>query len=213
MVEEDISISKREVERGHVRIYSRVTEHPVEEAVRLREEKVTVERRPVDRPATDADFAAAAAQQVIEMTETVEEPVVSKQARVVEEVVVQKEVDRAYGDGARDGAAHRGGGPTGAGGHHDGQARPTAPQGFAAYDTTFREHYTTAFANSGAAYAAYEPAYRYGYELGTNERYRGRDWAALEAEARRDWEARHPSTWERFKDAVRYGWNSVRTRT
>ena len=50
MVEEDISISKREVERGHVRIYSRVTEHPVEEAVRLREEKVTVERRPVDRP-------------------------------------------------------------------------------------------------------------------------------------------------------------------
>ena len=59
MVEEDISISTREVERGHVRIYSRVTEHPVEEAVRLREEKVTVERRPVDRPATDADFAAA----------------------------------------------------------------------------------------------------------------------------------------------------------
>ena len=50
VVEEDISISKREVERGHVRIYSRVTEHPVEEAVRLREEKVTVERRPVDRP-------------------------------------------------------------------------------------------------------------------------------------------------------------------
>ena len=59
VVEEDISISKREVERGHVRIYSRVTEHPVEEAVRLREERVTVERRPVDRPATDADFAAA----------------------------------------------------------------------------------------------------------------------------------------------------------
>ena len=93
VVEEDISVSKREVEHGHVRISSRVTEHPVEEEVRLREEKVTVERRPVDRPATDADFAAAAAQQVIEMTETVEEPVVSKQARVVEEVVVHKEVD------------------------------------------------------------------------------------------------------------------------
>src|SRR4029453_10829950 len=36
VVEEDISVGKREVERGHVRIYSRVTEHPVEEAVRLR---------------------------------------------------------------------------------------------------------------------------------------------------------------------------------
>src|SRR5919197_3278051 len=60
VVEEDIAIGKREVERGHVRIYSRVTEQPVEESVRLREEKVTVERRPVDRPATEADFAAAA---------------------------------------------------------------------------------------------------------------------------------------------------------
>ena len=93
VVEEDISVSKRAVEHGHVRIYSRVTEHPVEEAVRLREEKVTVERGRSDRPATDADFAAAAEQQVIEMTETVEEPVINKQARVVEEVVVHKEVD------------------------------------------------------------------------------------------------------------------------
>ena len=91
VVEEEISIGTREVERGHVRIDSRVTEQPVEESVRLREEKVTVERRPVDRPATDADFAAAG-KEVIEMTETAEEPVVSKRARVVEEVVVQKEV-------------------------------------------------------------------------------------------------------------------------
>ena len=59
--------------------------------MRLREEKVTVERRPVDRPATEADFAAAG-KDVIEMTETAEEPVVTKQARVVEEVVVHKEV-------------------------------------------------------------------------------------------------------------------------
>ena len=73
-----------------MRIFSRVTEQPVEESVHLREEKVTVERRPVDRLATDADFAAE--KEVIELTETAEEPVVSKRARVVEEVVVQKEV-------------------------------------------------------------------------------------------------------------------------
>src|SRR5215471_10088788 len=91
VVQEDITIGTREVERGHVRIYSRVTEQPVEEAVRLREEKVTVERRPVDRPATEADFAAAG-KDVIEMTEKAEEPVVTKRARVVEEVVVQKDV-------------------------------------------------------------------------------------------------------------------------
>jgi hypothetical protein len=145
------------------------------------------------------------------MTEKAEEPVVTKQARVVEEVVVHKDVTE-HTETVRGTERHT---------EVDVQREPetatqtgrvTAPQGFAAYDTTFREHYTTAFANSGATYTTYEPAYRYGYELGTNERYRGRDWAALEAEARRDWEARHPSTWERFKDAVRYGWNSVRTR-
>jgi len=55
--------------------------------------------------------------------------------------------------------------------------------------------------------------FSYGCELGTNEHYHGRDWAALEADARRDWEARHPSTWERFKDAIRYGWDKVHART
>jgi len=212
VVQEDISVGTREVERGHVRIASRVTEHPVEEAVRLREEKVTVERRPVDRPATEADFAAAG-KEVIEMTETAEEPVVSKRARVVEEVVVQKEIAE-HTETVRGTARHTEVDVQRA--PEDAAATrqtPASSQGFAAYDATCREHYTTAFATSGAAYAVYEPAYRYGYELGTNAHSRGRDWAALEAEARRDWEARHPSTWERFKDAVRYGWNSVRTRT
>src|ERR687884_851363 len=210
VVEEDIAIGKREVERGHVRIYSRVTERPVEEAVRLREEKVTVERRPVDRPATDADFAAAG-KDVIEVTEKAEEPVVSKQARVVEEVVAHKEVTEHTE------TVH------GAERHTDvdvqrepetaTQTRRVTTQDFATYTDDFRKHYGTAFGNKGVAYTEYEPAYRYGYELGTNERYRGRDWAALEADARRDWEARHPSTWERFKDAIRYGWDKVRART
>jgi len=91
VVEEDISVNKREVERGHVHIFSRIKEQPVEESVCLREEKVTVERRPADRPAPDADFAAAE-KEVIEIVETAEEPVVNKRARVVEEVVVHKDV-------------------------------------------------------------------------------------------------------------------------
>jgi uncharacterized protein (TIGR02271 family) len=207
VVEEDITIGKREVERGHVRVFSRVKEQPVEESVRLREEKVTVERRPVDRPATDADFAAAG-KEVIEMTETAEEPVVSKRARVVEEVVVHKEATERT-ETVRGTERHT---------DVDVQREPetatatrrvTAPQDFATYDPIFRKHYATAFADKGAGYTEYEPAYRYGYELGTNERYRGRDWAALEADARRDWEARHPSTWERFKNAIRYGWESI----
>jgi uncharacterized protein (TIGR02271 family) len=211
VVEEDLAIGKREVERGHVRIYSRVTEQPVEEAVRLREEKVTVERRPVDRPATEADFAAAG-KDVMEMTETAEEPVVTKRARVVEEVVVHKDVTE-HTETVRGTERHT---------DVDVQREPetataprrgTAPQDFTAYDPVFRQHYVSTVADRSTAYTDYEPAYRYGYELGTHERYRGRDWAALEADARRDWEARHPNTWERFKDAIRYGWDKVRART
>jgi uncharacterized protein (TIGR02271 family) len=210
VVEEDISIGKREVERGHVRIYSRVTEQPVEESVRLREEKVTVERRPVDRPATEADFAAAG-KGVIEMTEKAEEPVVSKRARVIEEVVVQKDVTE-HTETVRGTERHT---------DVDVQREPetatatrrVTTQDFATYNADFRQHCATAFAGKGVGYTEYEPAYRYGYELGTNERYRGRDWVALEADARRDWEARHPNTWERFKDAIRYGWDKVRART
>ena len=38
----------------------------------------------------------------------------------------------------------------------------------------YRTHYAAAFADKGGAYTDYEPAYRYGYEVRTNERYRGR---------------------------------------
>jgi uncharacterized protein (TIGR02271 family) len=210
VVEEDIAIGKREVERGHVRIYSRVTEQPVEESVRLREEKVTVERRPVDRPATEADFAAAG-KDVIEMTEKAEEPVVTKRARVVEEVVVHKDATE-HTETVRGTERHTDV-------HVQREPETATPtrrvttQDFATYHDDFRQHYGTAFGTRGGAYTEYEPAYRYGYELGTNERYRGRDWVALETDARRDWEARHPHTWERFKDAIRYGWDKVRART
>ncbi|HEX8473257.1 MAG TPA: YsnF/AvaK domain-containing protein [Pyrinomonadaceae bacterium] len=90
VVEEQLEVGKREVERGGVRVESRVTETPVEQQVNLREERVHVERHPVDRPVGDAENLFK--EGTIEVTERGEEAVVSKQARVVEEVVVNKEV-------------------------------------------------------------------------------------------------------------------------
>ena len=86
VVEEQLVVGKRAVERGGARIHTFVTERPVEESVSLHEEHVTVNRRPVDRAATDADFQT----KDITMTETAEEAVVGKTSRVVEEVVVGK---------------------------------------------------------------------------------------------------------------------------
>ncbi len=91
VVEEELQVGKREVSRGGVRIYSHVTERPIEENVQLREEHVRVQRNAVNRPASEADFQAFK-EGTVELTETAEEPVVSKQARVVEEVVVGKDV-------------------------------------------------------------------------------------------------------------------------
>lgn len=90
VVEERLVVGKREVTSGRVRIRAYTVETPVQEQVTLREEHVGIERRAVDRPLTDADRAAFQ-DRVIEATETSEEVVVGKEARVREEIVVRKE--------------------------------------------------------------------------------------------------------------------------
>lgn len=90
VVQEELEVGKRTVETGGVRVRSRIVERPVEESIRLREEKVTVERTPVNRAVTDADLSNFT-EKSIELTETAEVPVVNKQARVVEEVRISKD--------------------------------------------------------------------------------------------------------------------------
>jgi hypothetical protein len=54
--------------------------------------------------------------------------------------------------------------------------------------------------------------YRYGYDLANDRRYAGRDWDAVEADARHSWEERNPGSWDEFKDSVRYAWERARGR-
>jgi len=88
VVEEELQVGKTSVERGRMRIYNVVTEQAVEKAIPLRDETLVVRRRPVARAASDADFQ----NRTYEMTEVDEVAVASKTARVVEEVVLDKEV-------------------------------------------------------------------------------------------------------------------------
>ena len=92
VAEERLRVGKRDVSHGRVRIRSYVVETPVEEQVTLREERVAVERRPADRALGDAEQAFQ--ERTIEAEERGEEAVVSKEARITEEVVVRKEVDQ-----------------------------------------------------------------------------------------------------------------------
>lgn len=85
--EEQINVGKRLVESGHARVRRFVVEKPVDANVTLHEEHVEVIRRAITDPAyvTDTDWS----DKTIEVTETLEEPVVNKTAHVIEEVVIR----------------------------------------------------------------------------------------------------------------------------
>ena len=88
LAEEQLTIGKRLVNRGTTRIRRFVVETPVEENVTLHTERVSIDRRPASATtAAEADFT----DRTIKVTETDEEAVVGKTARVKEEVVVHKE--------------------------------------------------------------------------------------------------------------------------
>jgi len=191
VTEERLRVGKRPVARGAVRIYRRTSERPAEEQVRLREERVNVERRPVDRPAGGA--VGAFRDEVIEITEMGEEAVIAKEVRVVEEVVVNKDVrerDETVSERVR-------------------RSDVEVERDDEAGDEDFRRHWAQSARPGGVRYEEYDPAYRFGRQLGAEARGDG-EWSTVESDARRRWEERSPGTWERFKEAIRYAWEGGR---
>jgi uncharacterized protein (TIGR02271 family) len=202
IVEEQIRVGKREVERGGVRVRSYVTETPIEEQIKLRDETIRVERRPVDRPvsATDDPFK----ERSIELTETDEEAVVAKEARIVEEVVVRKDVDERV-ETVRDTVRRT---------NVDIQNIGTDVSvngDYSRFDNDFRDHYDSSSFRDDYSYEQSQPAYRYGYAMASDKRYKGRDWSVIENDVRGDWEKSNKGTWEQFKDSVRYAWERARS--
>jgi uncharacterized protein (TIGR02271 family) len=218
VVQEQLKVGKREVQRGGVRVYSRIVETPVQENIGLREEHVQVERRPVDQQ-IDPGAAAAFREQSIELRETAEEAVVQKTARVVEEVVVSKdvterqetindtvrhtevEVERLGTQPANDATGFSA---------QTGSDDPAWSPQTASDDSAYRSHWSSNYATSGTPYEGYAPAYSYGSTMAGQ--HRGRQWDDVESDMRTQWEARNsgsPSTWEQFKGAIRHGWDSI----
>jgi uncharacterized protein (TIGR02271 family) len=204
VVQEQLRVGKREVQRGGVRVYSRVVETPVNESVGLREEHVNVERRPVNEPISGADTTAFK-EQSIEMRETAEEAVVEKSARVVEEVMINKEVtqrEQQINDTVR---------------HTEVEveqlAGSNASSSMMSDDDYYRNHFTSNYGSSGGSYDTYAPAYSYGTEMRNSQMYRNRPWDEVEPDLRSGWESRNAgstgSTWESMKAAVRHGWDKM----
>lgn len=91
IVEEQVVIGKRVADHGrNIKVTSRVVKDRVSEDVNLRDETVSVEKRPVDRAVSSADADALLKGKSVSMTEHDEEVVVEKKAVVTDEVVVKK---------------------------------------------------------------------------------------------------------------------------
>jgi len=196
VIEEELKVGKRAVQRGGVRVFQRVREKPVHESVQLREEHVKVERHAVDKPATAADLAAFK-EGAIELRETSEEAVVSKTARVVEEVEVSKQVSQRT-EQIQDTVRRT-----------DVEIEQLGASGTTARtvdDTDFRSHWQSTYGTAGGRYEDYDAAYRYGSTMAGSGRFSNYRWDDVEPQLRSDWESSHPgSTWDKVKDAVRYG--------
>lgn len=192
VVREELQVGKREVQRGGVRIFSRVVAEPVDESLNLREEHVSVQRHSVDQP-IDPDDDMAFTATTIDMLESAEEAVVSKTARVVEEVTIGKDVTNRE-EHIRDTLRHT----------------EVEVENVAGDDNDYRSHWNSNFAATGRSYDEVAPAYQYGSSMRRTELYRGHAWDEVEPELRNDWNQRNPgSTWESIKAAVRHGWDSL----
>jgi uncharacterized protein (TIGR02271 family) len=88
LAEEQLDIGKRKIESGKTRARRFVVEKPVEANVNLHEEHVEIMRRAISEPGylKDIDWS----EQVFEVTDTAEQPVVSKSVRLTEEVVIRR---------------------------------------------------------------------------------------------------------------------------
>ena len=205
VVEEELQVGKKKVEKGAVRVKTTVTETPVEADVHLHEERVEVKRRPVNRAVTGADVAAFQ-EGTIELKESAEEVVVTKKSRVVEEVVVGKkgsDKTQTVKDTVR---------KTDVEVENVATAPVVTEGGFETFRPTFEKHHKSHYAKAGAAFAAYSPAYEFGHTLAGDSRYATGEWTTIEPQARKTWEAKHKGTWEEFKDAIHHAWDKARAK-
>ena len=90
--EETLNVGTRQVQGETTRVRRVVVETPVEREVALREERVVVERRKPTAATTATEAQGILSETAVEMTDTYEVVEAWKSARVVEEVVLRREV-------------------------------------------------------------------------------------------------------------------------
>ncbi len=205
--EEHIQARTEPVQTGEVTVGKKVVTERQEMDVPVRREEVTVERHPVEeRPPASGPIREGEEIRIPVHEERVE---VEKQPVVYEQVEIGRrevqDTERVAADLRREEARIERQGEVNVRGWDE-----IAPE--------FRQSWQTRYGTRGGSWEEYAPAYRYGYEMAADPRYRDRDWTTVEPELRRDyraWAERHSyrydeNAWDRFKDSIRESWDRVR---
>jgi uncharacterized protein (TIGR02271 family) len=198
VVEERLSVDKREVEMGSVDIRKTVESEQVNIPVELRHEEVTVDRVDVkDRPVTTGDLDAAFEEGTIRVPVRGEEAVVEKEAFVTGEVVVDREMKterQTISDTVR-------------------KERVNVEENYKRDRAGLEQHFNDRRSKLGTAagtrtFTDAEPHYRRGYEAGHDEKYAGRDFAEVEPELRRSHTG--SDSWEHLREEINEGFSRAR---
>lgn len=189
ILREELRVGKREVERGGVQVSVHVKETPVSEKINLREEHIEVERHLMDRAPRSTETFFRDGEQ-FQFDEYAEEPYVTKDVRVVEEVVVHKRVsghEETISDTLR-------------------ATEVDIEKNRGLFHDDYKRHFSSQNI-SGGRFEEHLPAYELGHSLRGQ---RGARWEDIESSARERWEAKRPGTWQHFKDSVRYAWQRAK---
>jgi len=202
--EEQLTARKERVQAGEVEVGKRVVEEQRSIDVPVTREEVVIERRPVNRAATDTDFVGTD-------SETIRVPVMEedvraeKQAVVTEEINVGKRVtqdtERVSGTVRREEAVlNQTGNVDVAGDSMD----------WDTYSPSYQSYWSKRYGSTGAAWTDWEPTYRFGHDSFYDARYRGRSWSDVEPDLHRDYGSRYgESAWEKAKDSLRDAWDNL----
>lgn len=197
--EERLNVEKRQGERGSVDIRKDVETEQVNIPVELRHEEVTVNRVDVrDRPVAAGEMAGAFEEGTIRVPLRGEEAVVSKEAIVTGEVVVDRDMKterQTISDTVR-------------------KERVDVDENYQRDRSLFEEHFGKRKSGLGAnadtrTFADAEPHYRRGYEAAHDERYAGRDFTDVEPELRRAHTG--GESWEHLREEIREGFDRGRS--
>lgn len=194
VIEERLTVGKREVDLGEVDIRKTVTTEEQTASVTLRRDEVNVKEVDVaDRPLRDGDDAFE--EGTIRVQLRGEEAVVSKDAVVTGEVVIDK--DTVAREEQVSGTVRK--------------QRVDVDKAYNEARTGFEQAHTTSASTTGRKFEQAEPNYRAGFTAAHDERYTDREFEDAEPELRQAHGA-GGDTWEQLRQEVREGWNKARNR-